>query len=377
MTTVRRIRGYKTKLVLSDKERAWCWQCAGAARWCYNWGLDAMKTAHEQGRKTSAWAEKKRLNGIKDDVAPWLRESPYIVLQTAFDNLDAAYQNFFRRVKGGDTPGYPKFKSRKQPRQAFGLRDDIRVSEKKIKLPRIGWLRLAEHGYLPMSKNARILYATIVTQNHGDTWYVSLQVEETVSEPVPATDCPLGIDLGIKSLAVVSDGTVYENVRPLRSAEQRIARLSRELARRNKGSQNWLKTKAKLNKAHEKARNTRQHYLHQISAETVAKRPSVIVMENLNVKGMMANRHLSRAIADLGMYELRRQMGYKAEWTGSRLLLADRWEPSSKRCSECGAVKETLSLNERTYVCSECGSILDRDLNAARNLAALALSQPA
>jgi putative transposase len=375
---MKRLRAYKTKLTLNNVERQWCIECAGAARWCYNWGLDAMKTAYAEERKTSVLAEKKRLNAIKDDVAPWLREYPYPVLEEALRNLDAAYKNFFRRVKNGEKEkGFPKFKSRKHPRQSFRLRGSISITDTHIKLPRIGWLRLAEHGYLPTTKRVRILSATISTRDHGATWYVSVQVEEEVAELVPAQGEPIGIDLGIKDLAVLSDGTVYGNIKPLRSAERKIARLSRELARRKKGGQNWLKTKAKLTLAHEHARNIRQHYLHQISAETVAKEPSTIVVEDLNVRGMMANRHLSRAIADLGMYELRRQLTYKADWNGIALLVADRWEPSSKTCSECGAIKADLTLADRTYICTACGVVIDRDLNAARNLAALALYEPA
>jgi putative transposase len=372
-----RLRAYKTKLTLNNTERTWCLQCAGAARWCYNYGLASMKDAYENGRKTSVMAEKKRLNAIKDEVAPWLRDVPYTVLQAAFDNLDSAYKNFFRRVKQGKTPGFPRFKSRKYPLQAFNVRDSVVIADTKIRLPRISWLRLAEHGYLPTRKGIRVLSATISTQDHGITWYVSAQVEEETAEPEPATQAPIGIDLGIKSLAVLSDGTTYENIKPLRSIERKIARLSREMARRKKGGSNWSKTKAKLNRAHAKARAIRQWYLHQISAETVAKRPAVIVMEDLNVSGMMANGHLSRAIADLGMYELRRQVTYKAAWNGSVVLLADRWEPSSKTCSGCGAIKPDLTLANREYVCPACGLIIDRDLNAALNLAALAPLQSA
>jgi putative transposase len=229
-----------------------------------------------------------------------------------------------------------------------------------------------EHGYLPTAKSARILSATVSSDDHGATWYVSVQVEEDVPEPVAATGKVIGIDLGIKSLAVLSDGTVYENIKPLQNVQRKIARLSRELSRRCKGGQNWLKTKAKLNRAHAKARNVRQHYLHEISAETVAKRPSAIVMENLNVKGMTANHCLARAISDLGMYELHRQMAYKAAWNGSQFVLADRWEPSSKACSNCGVIRDELRLAERTFTCPDCGFTIDRDLNAALNLAALA-----
>jgi len=332
-----------------------------------------MKEAYEQGCETSVGAEKKRLNAIKDEIAPWLRDVPYTILQSAFNNLFRAYLNFFRRIKKGQGPaGFPKFKSKRNSRQSFNVRGSLRISETGIKLPCIGWLRLAENGYLPTSKRVRILSATISTRDHGATWYVSVQVEEEVPAPVPATGEPLGIDLGIHALAVLSDGTRYENIKPLRTAQRKVGRLSRELARRTKGGKNWLKTKAKLNKAHEHARNIRLHYLHQISAETVAKYPRVIVMEDLNVSGMLKNHCLARAIADLGMYELRRQMGYKAVWNGCQFKLASQWFPSSKTCSGCGCINDNLTLKDRIYVCPDCGFEIDRDLNAARTLVALA-----
>jgi len=331
-----------------------------------------MKDAYENGRKTSVMAEKKQLNAIKDEIAPWLRDVPYTVLASAFDNLDRAYQNFFRRVKQGQVPGFPRFKSKRNSRQSFTLRGCIHITETGIKLPRIGWLRLAEHGYLPTSNNVRALSVAVSTQDHGATWYASVQVEEETEEPIPATGEPLGLDLGIHALAVVSDGTVYENVKPLAKAQRKVKRLSKELARRRRGGKNWLKTKARLNKAHAHVRNIRQYHLHQISAETVAKRPSTIVMEDLNVSGMMQNHCLARAIADLGMYELRRQVAYKAAWGGSQFKLASQWFPSSKTCSSCGCINDELTLKDRTYVCPDCGFEIDRDLNAARNLVALA-----
>ena len=368
-----RFRAYKTRLKLNNHERTWCKQCAGASRWCYNWGLAAMKEAYEQGRKTSVWTEKKRLNAIKDEIAPWLRDVPYAVSASAFNNLRIAYNNFFRQIKNGkDNPGYPKFKSKRNLRQSFTLYDNIQITETDIRLSRIGWLQLAEHGYLPTSKRARVLFVTISTQNYGETWYVSVQVEEEVPEPEIATGEPLGIDLGIHALAVLSDGTVYENIRPLEKTQRKVRRLSRELERRTKGGKNWLKTKARLNKTHAHVRNIRQYHLHQISARTVAKRPRVIVMEDLNVKGMMKNHHLARAIADLGMSEFRRQMSYKADWNGCQFKLASQWFPSSKTCSNCGYVNSNLTLANRTYVCPNCKFRIDRDLNAARNLVALA-----
>ena len=170
----------------------------------------------------------------------------------------------------------------------------------------------------------------------------------------------------------MSDGTRYENIRPLAEMHRKIRRLNKELSRRQKESGHWKRTRAKLARAHGKVRNLRNHYLHEISAGIVAKGAVAVGMETLNVKGMQANRHLARAISDLGLYELRRQVGYKAEWNGSQMILVDQWYPSSKTCSECGYVREKLRLDERSFICPACGVIIDRDLNAALNLAAMA-----
>jgi len=329
-----------------------------------------MIDAYAEERKLSAWSAKKRLNATKDDIAPWLRELPYSVLAGAFDNLRAAYNNFFRRVKKGEKPGFPQFKKRGRSVASFTVRGSLAITDTHIRFPRIGWLRLAEHGYLPTSKRVRILSASV--SERGADWFVSVQVEEEIAEPMPATGPAVGVDLGIHALAVVSDGTRYENIRPLATAYRKIKRLSKELARRTKGGANWRKTKAKLNKAHSKVRHIREHYLHEITAGIVGKRPSVIGLENLNVRGMQQNRHMARAISDLGMYELRRQLTYKAEWNGTELVLIDRWYPSSKTCSECGHIRESLRLDERDFVCPQCGVVIDRDLNAALNQAAMA-----
>ena len=330
-----------------------------------------MIEAHKSGRKTSVLAEKKRLNAIKDDIAPWMRDVPYVVLQGAFDNLDTAYKNFFRNVKAKTLKaGFPRFKSRKKGITSFSLRGCISVTETHIKLPRIGWLRLAEKGYLPMT-GVNILSVTI--SESAREWYISLQAEQGTPDPSPSDNPALGIDMGIKTLAVFSNGMTFDNVRPLETALRKVKRLGREMSRRTKGGKNWGKSKAKLAKAHAKVKNIRQHLLHEISSYAVVRaKPQTIVLEDLNVKGMMANRSLARAIGDLGMCELRRQIEYKAAWHGVRVLFADRFYPSSKTCSACGHVKANLTLADRTYVCESCGVVLDRDVNAAVNLAALA-----
>jgi len=183
----------------------------------------------------------------------------------------------------------------------------------------------------------------------------------------------VGVDLGIKTLAVCSDGATFENPRALATAERKLKRLNRELSRRRKGSKNRAKTRAKLARCHARIANIRSHALHNASYHLTAKtKPQAVVIEDLNVKGMLNNRSLSKAISDVGMGELRRQIEYKGTWYGVEVVTADRWYASSKTCSACGAVNRALTLSDRTYVCAACGAVIDRDLNAALNLASLA-----
>ena len=237
----------------------------------------------------------------------------------------------------------------------------------------IGWIKLAEYGYLPGS-DVKILKATV--SHRGEYWLVSLQVEMEVSEPEAATGQPIGIDIGLKSLAVCSDGKVFDNPKTLYVFEKKMARVQRELSRRAKGGQNWQKTKRKLARLHYKVSCIRTKTLHEVSRYVTAKtKPSIAIMEDLNVKGMMQNKRLSRALSDVALGELKRQVQYKAGWNGVTFMLADRWYPSSKTCSKCGNKKDVLKLSERVYRCAACGNVMDRDLNAAVNLASLANSQ--
>jgi len=366
------MRAYKTKLRVNNRERGTLGQCAGAARFVYNWALADRIQHYKAGTPTTRFSQAKRFTALKYDEFPWLLELPFSLTEYAFRNLDTAYKNFFRRCKqGAEKKGFPKFKTRQKSTPSFTLRG-IKVEHDRIRLPVLGWFRLAEKRYLPTDGNGARALSVTVSEKAGN-WYVSLQVEQAAIEPPPATGDPLGVDLGIKELAVCSDGTTFENPRILRKYERQLARLQRELARRTRGGQNWKKTKAKIAKLHNRIANVRRYAQHNVSHTVTAdRRPRAIVLEDLNVKGMVKNRTLSKAISDASFGELRRQISYKAEWNGIELHLADRFFASSKTCSECGAKKALLKLSERTYCCEDCGCVLDRDLNAARNLAALA-----
>jgi len=369
------LRAYKTELNPNNKQKTMFRKCAGTARFVYNWGLAEWKRQYETGEKPSCYGLCKQFNSIKDKECPWIREIPYAVTEAAFYNLGFAFKNFFRRIKSGnDKPGYPQFKKKGQD-DSFQLRG-TRIEHERVRLTHIGWVRLKERGYIPTTDSGAKfgIYATI--SRRDGRWFISMQVEEEVPKPESGSISVLGIDFGLKTLAVCSDGTVFENPRALQQEERKLKRLSKELSRRRKGGQNWKKTKRKIQRCHAKIANIRKHALHQVSHHVTAKtKPKTVVLEDLNVSGMLQNRHLSKAVSDVGFYELRRQTEYKARWYGVEVVIADRFYPSSKTCAACGAVKSVLKLSERKYVCEACGAIVDRDLNAALNLAALAEPQ--
>ena len=381
-------RAYKTELKLNNKERSLLAGCAGAARYVWNWGLRQKIDEYEaSGNSPSYYELHRRLNRLKKGELSWLYQYSKTIPQESLRDLDRAFVNFFRRVKENgqknkgedEKPGFPRFKSRKQRRGRFRVWGSIHVEDGRIKLPRIGWLRLKEKGYLPIS-GVKILSATI--SERGNRWFVSLQVEEEIAER-QATGQAIGIDLGLNHMAVTSAGQIYENPKALKQALKRLARLQRELHRRQPGSRNRAKTRAKIARLHYRISCLRQEAIHQATSAIVARtkpdtqRPSVVVIETLNVKGMMRNRKLARSIADVGMGEFGRQLRYKCDWYGISLLEADRWFPSSKQCSRCGQRKESLTLSERTYDCPNCGLIIDRDLNAAINLKQLSTASSA
>jgi putative transposase len=327
----------------------------------------------------------RELNALKKNELGWMYEVSKCAPQEALRNLDQAFAHFFRRVeqrkqgKLKGAVGFPRFKSRKRGRGSFRLTGSIHVFADSIQLPRLGRLRLKERGYLPTA-GVHILSATV--SERAGRWFVSLQVEQEVPDPTPATGEPLGVDRGIKTLATRSDGMAYENPKALHGAQRKLRRLQRQLSRRQRGSRNREQTRRQIARLHYRIANIRRDTLHQATSDIVAKtkpdsqRPRAVVLEDLNVSGMLHNRCLARAMADVGLSELGRQVQYKATWSGSQLVVADRWYPSSKRCSSCGAIKDQLDLSERTYECDYCGADLDRDLNAARNLAQLATNRP-
>lgn len=370
------LRAFKTELDLNNKQKTACRQHAGAARFAYNWGLDRKKAAFANGEKTPTAIDLHReLNQLKKSELSWMYEVSKCAPQEALRDLDQAFVHFFRRMKNKRAgkkikPGFPRFKTKKSGAGSFRLTGVIRVFEKSIQLPRLGLLRLKERGYLPTA-GVHILSATV--SEKAGRWFVSLQVEMELAELVPEQKPVAGVDLGINRMAQVSDGMYFENPRALNQNLNKLKRLQRIVSKRRKGSANRRKAVEQLARAYSCVANIRRNALHQATT-LLAKTKSAIVLEDLNVSGMLKNHHLAQTIADVGMYEFRRQLQYKGTWYGCQILLADRFYPSTKRCSRCGAVRE-IGLKERQYYCSICGLLMDRDLNAALNLEQLFLKE--
>lgn len=366
-------RAYKTEIDPNADQLRGLMQHCGASRFVYNWGLAQCVEDRKAGRKhRSGMTLDKELRSLKDtDPAfMWLQGVSSQARQAALAHLDRAYQNFFRRCKtGAKHKGFPRFHSRKRGIGSFTVYGSA-ATETHIRLPNIGWVKLKEYGYIPTALGAS---DGVTVSERAGRWYVSVQMEVEQPDPAPGDRPVVGVDLGIKTLATVSDGTVIENPKALRRNMRKLKRTQRAVSRKQLGSANRRKAVARLATLHARIANIRSDATHKATT-MLARKSSVIVLEDLNVRGMTANHSLAGAVSDANFAEFRRQVEYKASWYGARVVIADRFFPSSKTCSRCGNVKEVLTLDERIYHCEECGFTVDRDLNAAMNLSRLAVS---
>ena len=353
---------------------------AGAARFAFNAGLAHVKDALDAGAKPEWsfyslvrwWNANKDTLAVGDDGVPWWAENSKEAANTGLRSLASALSNWSKSRRGdrkGRRVGFPQFKSkdRTTPRFAyttgsFGL---IQGDPKALKLPRIGRVHCMEN-VTERVNGARVLRMTV--SRRAGRWYASLTVER--EEPA-VREAPrggaVGIDLGVKTLATLSDGTVIENPRCLAASERRLKRAQKALSRKAMGSKRRAKARAKVARLHAHVANQRLDAMHKATT-WLAETYSEISIEDLNVAGMARNRRLAKAVSDAAFGEFRRQLEYKTARTGAALHVVDRWYPSSKTCSKCGAVKAKLSLSERVYTCDGCGLVMDRDLNAAVNI---------
>ncbi len=382
-------RAYRTELDPTNVQRTSLVRHAGTARYAYNWGLSRKEQTylfnqlpHPPVKTPTAIDLHRELNRLKSTEFPWMYEVSKCAPQEALRNLDAAYQRFFdcrkgkcalhwnpktHAPKGKARCGHPRLKSRKNGLGSFRLTGAIHVEEDHIVLPRIGGVRLKEHGYLPEGTPCQVT----VSERAG-RWFVSVTVEEEQSVPAPPSGEVVGVDLGISALATVSDGTVFENPRALAHRLRKLQHLQREVSRKKKGSHNREKAKCRLSRCHARVADLRKDVLHKATT-MLARTKSVVVVESLRPANMVKNHALAGSIQDASFGEFVRQLEYKCRWYGSRLVKADPFYPSTKLCSGCGALKE-MPLSEGTYSCPWCGLVMGRDLNASRNLAMVAAS---
>ncbi len=364
-------RAYRTELDPTNVQSRAFRRHAGCARFAYNWGLQRKEETWWMNQlpvpripTPTAIDLHREVNARKKRDLGWMYESSKCAPQEALRDLDRAYRNFFQgRAR------YPKFHSRHSGRDSFRLTGAVRVEDGHVTLPRLGRVQLKERGYLPEGAH---IHSVTVSERTG-RWFVSIGVEEELPIRIRPPGEPVGVDLGIHALATVSDGTVLQNPSALMARQRKLQHIQREVSRKKKGSNNREKAKRRLSRCHAKVADLRRDALHKATTMLARTKP-VVVVEELRPANLLRNHSLARALSDASFGEFVRQLEYKCEWYGSRLVKADPFFPSTKRCSGCGNVKAEMPLSERVYRCAVCGLEMDRDLNAARNLARVAAS---
>ncbi|OPH37492.1 RNA-guided endonuclease InsQ/TnpB family protein [Moraxella atlantae] len=372
------IRGHIIRLNPTDKQATYFAKACGVARLAYNWALAEWQTQYQADKayrddclakgieiditklnKPSQGSLRKQLNATKRTQFPFMLEVTKCSPQLAIMQLGDAFKRFFK----GEAK-YPQFR-KKGVNDRFSLSNDqFRIDGKRIKIPNLGWVKMSEN----LRFDGKILSAKIFKK--GGEWFVSIAVELSQAITLkPKTGKSVGIDLGVKDLLVLSNGIKVQAPKPLKTQLTKLRRLNKQLSRKQKGSNNRAKAKTKLSRLHAKISNIRQDFSHKLTTQLV-KGYDVICIENLNVKGMVQNRKLSRAISDLGFYEFKRQLIYKANQWGKVVKEVDRFYPSSKTCSNCGFVmaKADLTLAIRNWQCPSCHTQHDRDINASINI---------
>lgn len=362
----------KVRLYPTKEQEQKLWQSVGTARFIYNWTLNKQEENYKNGGKfISDNVLRKELTQLKKSELKWLNDVSNNVAKQAVKDACNAYKRFFK----GEA-NKPKFKSRRKSKKSF-YNDNVKLKVKEnnlVIIEKVGWIKTNEQ--IPIGvkyTNPRISY-------DNKYWYISIGIEkEEIKEEL--TNVSLGIDLGLKDLAICSDGSVYKNInktRTVKKIEKKLKRLQRQVSRKyeqNKKGKEYVKTKniikleKKIQQVHRKLANIRNNYLHQTTTSIVKTKPYRVVIEDLNISGMMKNKHLSDSIRKQCFYEFTRQLEYKCKFRGIEFIKADRFYPSSKTCSNCGHIKKDLKLKDRTYICSECGFVIDRDKNASLNLA--------
>ena len=357
---------YKFRLYPTAAQQEQMSRNFGCCRYVYNHFLAQRQEQYkETGKAPTRFQQDKSLTTLKQEY-PWLKEVDSTSLQATLQNLDTAFQNFFRRVKQGEKPGYPRFKSKHDHRQSYKSKcmgTNIKVLEKAVQLPKLGHVKCR----VSKEVKGRILSATISRSPSGK-YFVVLCCTDVEIEPLPSTGAAIGLDMGIKSFAVTSDSIEYPNHKHLSKSEKKLARLQRRLSRKTKGSKRREKARLQVARLHEHIANQRNDMIHKLSTKLV-RQNDVICIEDLAPKNMVKNHRLAKSISDASWGEFRRQLTYKAAWYAKQVATVDRFYPSSQLCSACGAKWQgTKDLAVREWICPACGAVHDRDINAAKNI---------
>jgi putative transposase len=340
-----------------------------ACRYIYNWGLDyKIRTYKEEGTSISRFSLNIEITELKKSES-WLKKINAQSLQGATLNLENAFTNFFREKKG-----FPKFKSKKNPVQSFNVPQRYKVDflKKKVYLPKIGWVKTKLHRKFEGKQQT----ATVSRTSTGK-YFISIIIDD--GKPTPNKqpfnkNNAVGIDLGIKQFLVTSNGLKVDNPKLLKNQLRKLKREQRKLSRKQKGSKNRNKQRLKVAKIHEKICNIRNDFQHKWSIKLIRENQA-ICLETLNIQGMLKNHNLAQHISDVGWYNFIQKLEYKAEWYGKTIIRIGQFEPSSKLCSNCGYHNSELKLNHRMWICPDCGSVHDRDINAAINIKDFALNK--